>query len=45
MTIEKCVDLVSNLVNMSKKNSLENIKEGTNGIVDSIANSLIVNKT
>ena len=27
---------------LSKKSSLENVKEGMNGIIDSIANSLIV---
>jgi hypothetical protein len=42
MTIEKCNNLVSNLVVMSKKSSLEDVKDGANGIVDSIANSLIV---
>jgi len=44
MAIEKCYDLVSNLVVMSKKSSLEDVKDGANGIVDSIANSLIVKR-
>jgi len=35
--------LVSNLKTLSKKSGIEDVKEGANGIFDSIANSLIVN--
>ena len=35
-------NMVSNLKSMAKTSTLENLKQGMNGIADAIANSLIV---
>jgi len=41
-TIEKCDQLVNNLKTMGLKSDLTDVKEGANGIFESIANSLMV---
>jgi len=42
MAVEKCTALTSNLIRLSKKSSLESVKDGAYGIIDSLTNSLIV---
>jgi hypothetical protein len=42
MAVDKCNNLTTNLVRLSKKASLESVIDGAYGIIDSITNSLIV---
>ena len=43
MAISKSLEMVDYLKNMSSKSTFDDLKQGLNGIFDSIANSLIVN--
>lgn len=43
-SIEITKSIVSNLKSLTKKSNLEDLIQGMNGVVDTVANSLIVRK-